>query len=723
MLITPVLSMSKRIAALVCVLFILTDLHAQRREIDSFATLLRNHPENDSIRVFLLSELAFKYHQVHPDSTKYLAKEAYRLAIKLNYEKGKADAMKHLAIGSYLSGDFDSAVYYNKQSLLIYEKIGEKRGKGAVLNNIAMVLHDQGFYGPALTYYRQSLKLRLENKDDNGIAGCYNNIGNVYSDMGNYSEALHNLYKALQIREKMSDTLNIAQSLSNIARIYLLLGKQEQTLRYAERSYKLFQELQSIDGLALASSNIGGVYHERNDHKRALECFNTAKRYYEEMQNYPGLLVALVNAGEELTALNQLNESKKLYIQALALATEGQDQEGIAISHIGLGLISLKEGKVKESIVSLNKGLLIAQKIGSKLRISEASKHLASAYEHDRDFENSNKALHTYVAYKDSLFIEESAKKAEELQFNFMLDKKQKEIALLEKDRSLQEKENEKQRLISLSLVTVLVLLLLGLFFLVKNNEKEKRSKKLILEQKNEIEKQARSLEELNELKDKTFSVLSHDLRSPVSSLIGVITLMEEKMLSPDEFNALQATFSTQLKSLGYMLDNLLYWSKSHMTGGRKHQVANVHVSQVIDQNTDLVKEIASQKNITMDISGVHDVVVKADRDDIDIVMRNLLSNAVKFTNANGIIRVRAQQSGGFVTVEVQDDGIGMDAETISLLFSNNPKKATYGTQGEKGTGIGLLICREFIEKNGGVLQVQSEPGKGATFSFTLPAV
>lgn len=718
----PVLPMLKRIAALVCMLLPLTDLHAQRREIDSFTMLLRNHPTADSVKVSLLSELAFRYHLVHPDSTKYLAMEAYKLAIKLNYEKGKADAMKHLAIGSYLNGDLDSAVYYNKQSLMIYEKIGEKKGKSAVLNNIAMVLHDQGFYESALTYYRQSLKLRIENKDNNGIAGGYNNIGNVYSDMGNYSDALHNLFKSLQIREKMNDTLNIAQSLSNIARIYLLLGKYDQTLLYAERSYKLFEQMGSIDGLALSSSIIGGVYHERKDHRRALECFNKAKRYYEEMQNYPGLLVALVNAGEELTALNRLSESKALYTQALVLATEGQDQEGIVIGHIGLGLISLKEGKIKESIVSLNKGLQIAKKIGSKLRISEASKHLALAYERDRDFENSNKALHTYVAYKDSLFIEESAKKAEELEFNFMLDKKQKEIALLEKDRSLKAKENEKQRLISLSLVTVLALVLLGLFFLVRNNEKEKRSKKLILEQKNEIEQQARSLEELNALKDKTFSVLSHDLRSPVSSLIGVITLMEEKMLSTDEFNALQSTFSTQLKSLGYMLDNLLYWSKSHMTGGRKFQVADVSISQVVDQNIALVKEVAAQKSITIDISGVQDVVARADKDDVDIVLRNLLSNAVKFTNNNGVIRVKARQAGTLVTVDVQDNGIGIDAETINLLFSNNPKKATYGTQGEKGTGIGLLICREFIEKNGGTLQVQSEPGKGATFSFTLPA-
>lgn len=702
-------------------LLIACNAFAQRGEIDSLLNLA-NKQKEDTVKAFLLSEVAYVYHLIYPDSTRIMANKAYDLAEKLHYERGKAHAMKHLAIGSYILGDFNNAVEYNKRALAIYERVGDKKGKGAVLNNIAMILQDQGKFQPALTYYRQSLSIREEIRDSVGIAGGYNNIGNTYSDMGNYSESLHYLFKALQIREKMGDLNAIGQSYGNIARIYFLLGKFDETLRFANKSYKIAKDAKNPDGLAHSAVIIGGVYHERKQHKEALNYFNIAKTCYEQVQNFSGIVVAQVNAAEELTSMGNYKESLVLYENMLALTTEGGDMEGIAICHTGIGLIELRTGKIAPSIVSLNKGLNIALSIGSKLRVTEASKHLAEAYKANNDHKNANKALETFIAYKDSLFIEESAKKAEEIQYNFLLDKKQKEIALLEKDNKLRENETEKQRLISWGLFTTLAVVLIALYILFRSQQKEKLAKQLIIEQKGEIEKQAKTLEELNQLKDKTFSVLSHDLRSPVSSLIGVMSLLEKKMMSQEEFRMLQESFGNQLKSLSYVLDNLLYWSKSHMTGKHTLNKVKLNIPEIVGQGLDLLQAQASQKQISIDSSGVQQMNAYADKDDVDIVLRNLLSNAIKFTEVGGHIRISTAQLAGATRVDVEDNGVGLDEEALSLLLSNTPQKARFGTKGEKGTGIGLLICKEFIEKNGGELTVKSEKGKGSVFSFTLPS-
>lgn len=720
MLPRPQISVLRKSFQTLVLLLVACNVFAQRQEIDSLLNVIKTQ-KDDTVKAFLLSEVAYVYHLVYPDSTRIMATKAYDLSTKLNYERGQAHAMKHLAIGSYILGSFADAVEYNKKALAIYEKMGDKKGKGAVLNNIAIILQDQGKYQPALTYYRQSVKIREEIHDSIGFSGGYNNMGNTYSDMGNYAESLHYLFKGLQIREKIGDMQGASQSYGNIARIYLLLGKLDETLRFANRSYKMAQDMDNPDGVAHGAVIIGGVYHEKKQYQEALKYFNIASKFYEQVQNFSGLVVAQVNAAEELTSMGNYPEAWKLYQKALALTTEGGDMEGIAICNIGMGLIEMKTGKITQSIASLNEGLRISMNIGNKLRISEASKHLAEAYKINNDFKNANKALETFIMYKDSLFIEQSAKKAEEIQYNFLLDKKQKEIALLEKDNKLRENETEKQTLISWGLLIALAFVLLGLYLLFRSQQKEKQAKQLIIEQKGEIEKQAQKLEELNQLKDKTFSVLSHDLRSPVSSLIGVMNLLDEKMLSQDEFRLLQENFGDQLRSLGYVLDNLLYWSKSHMTGEHKLNKVKLDLPELASQNFNLLRELASQKNITIDISQVKHLPAYADKDDVDIVLRNLLSNAIKFTRTGGEIKLGTVQEGEYILLSIEDNGVGIDEATLSQLLSNNPKKATFGTKGEKGTGIGLLICKEFIEKNGGTLTVKSEKGKGSVFTVALP--
>lgn len=709
---------------LICVLFFLVPfqrLAAQQPEVDSLKRLLNNHLKQDTLRVNLLTAQAYAYHLINPDSTQLLGMEALRLSQKLEYEKGEADSYKMLAIAAYAQLNFDEAMINNNRALDSYIKLNDLKGQGAILNNMAIIFHDRGEYAKALLYYQKSLDVRLKIKDLIGVGACYNNMGNVNNDLGNYSEALVYLFKGLSVREKTGNKVSIANSYSNIAGVYFLLGNYDLTLSYALRGLKLNEEVGNRDGIFHSAITLGGLYHAYKKHEMAMKYYYQALNISLESGIESSISVCYYNIGEEYLTQRMFDSAETNFRRAFMYSNRMNDLEGLALCNTGFGNIRLQNNQVDAALPYLQKGLAISEQIGHKQRIAEASELLAKAWEQKGNYKEANRYLKMHMTYKDSIFNDETSKRTHQIQYDYLLDKKQKEIALLEKDKSIQEGKGRFQQLMSLTLFVVIVLLVLLLASLYRNTLKEKRVKQLLLQQKEEIEHQAKHLEELNKLKDKTFSVLSHDLRSPVNSLVSVMNLMNQDMLSPEEFNGMKGNFTRQLEALSLMLDNLLHWSKSHMQGGYEPQYSVVQLDRLVQQNFMLFREQAATKKIRLVSELTIDSLVYADRDHVDIVFRNLISNAIKFTSLGGLVTVSERMKGNSRVVSVQDNGVGMTAEEVERLFTNKPAEANYGTSGEKGTGIGLLLTQEFLQRNGGSIQVKSEPGKGTTFEVTLP--
>ncbi len=693
---------------------------AQRKEVDSIGVVLQSHKFNDTTKVHLLSKLAYFYHQIAPDSTIYLAKEAYRLANKLNYKKGKADALKHWAIGSYIQSYDGEALKKNEEALAIYRSLGDDRGEGAVLNNMAMIFHNQGEYETALVYYNLSMKKREAVGDLIGLGGGYNNIGNSYCDMGNYSKSLEYLFKGLEIREKIGDSAGIANSYSNIGGVYFLLSRYDLAIKYNEMANKIYELNGNRDGIFQSLITTGGVYLFRKQDRKALAVFEKALGIAQSMGSKSSESVALVNVGEAEVNLGMFDRAISHYTQALDFSRNSDDLEGTVISELGLGKAYLMQHNIKEALVHLNTGYNAAVILGNKLRLHEASTLLADAYGKKNEFALANKFLREAMIYKDSLFNEESGRKVHEAEFNYAMDKKQKEIELLEKDKSIQEANNQRQKIIVSSMIGFVLLLIVMILLVNRNRKKEKKLKEISYAQKIEIEEQSHKLKELNALKDKTFSILSHDLRSPIAALVGVMDLMERKLMTTDDFNALKGSFGQQLKSLNLLLDNLLQWSRSHMQGHTQIHPVQLNLSNELKDTFDLLNVFAQQKSITLISHITPDINVFVDKDNFDLVLRNLVANAIKFSKHNSTVVLDAKKENNWVTVSIKDEGVGMKPEALDSLFSEQVKIG-YGTNGEHGTGLGLLICKEFIEKNNGTIKVESEYGKGTTFYITLP--
>ncbi|MFO8021098.1 MAG: HAMP domain-containing sensor histidine kinase, partial [Perlabentimonas sp.] len=248
------------------------------------------------------------------------------------------------------------------------------------------------------------------------------------------------------------------------------------------------------------------------------------------------------------------------------------------------------------------------------------------------------------------------------------------------------------------------------------------KAKNIELEsQKNEIEIKKNQLEVSNATKNKFFRIIAHDLRNPISTLVNTTGYILTDIDSIDRKTTKQ--FIENLNSLSLktynLLENLLDWSSAQM-GGFEYKPKSLVLKSLVMQNVELISGDLDQKNINVSIDIPDDLKVRADENMLLTIIRNLLSNAVKFTFDNGTIKIYTQISEGVCKLSISDNGVGISEENLEKLFKVDKDVRTYGTRNEKGSGIGLLLCKEFAELNGGTIVVESKPNEGSTFAITL---
>lgn len=242
---------------------------------------------------------------------------------------------------------------------------------------------------------------------------------------------------------------------------------------------------------------------------------------------------------------------------------------------------------------------------------------------------------------------------------------------------------------------------------------------KIVSDERAIIERQAHALEEMNAMKDRLLAVLSHDLRGPVGNLSSILSLFSEKQISNEEFQKLSVTLKTQVESSYHVLEEVLQWVKSQREGIVPNPV-KFDVMMLIYDVVAHTGGLADSKQITVKVNGPEAIDVLADRDHVNVVIRNLLGNALKFSPLDETVDIRVVKENGFVRVSVIDYGKGISTEDIARILNREKVKGTQGTRGEKGTGLGLLLCQEFIQYNHGTFTINSIPGRGTTVSFTI---
>ena len=250
-----------------------------------------------------------------------------------------------------------------------------------------------------------------------------------------------------------------------------------------------------------------------------------------------------------------------------------------------------------------------------------------------------------------------------------------------------------------------------------------------VLERTQQIEEQNQviisknqELSELNHTKDKLFSIIGHDLGNQFNIILGFLELLvsDFKKLDSGKVEIHLNNIYNSSKHAFNLLENLLTWARMQ-TNLIQYNPEVFDVQSKITESVGLFEGACAKKNIKIEVIPDEEIMVFADVNMFSTVFRNLVANAIKFTNENGNISIQTEKKGDFCEITVADNGIGISEENLRKIFRIDSKHKTVGTMGEKGTGLGLILCKEFVEKHGGKIEVKSTVGKGSEFSFTLP--
>ncbi|AHM59409.1 histidine kinase [Flammeovirgaceae bacterium 311] len=631
----------------------------------------------------LLLSLSEIYLERDPDMALNRAKQALTLARRINDKRSEAIALKNTGNAlRYLLSDYEAALDYCHKALKISEEGGFKLEEAEILHLIGDIYYEVGNSYKAIEHYMQALALSESLSLYPVAVDILNDIGRVYATLGNDQKAIEYHKKALRISKTNEHVPGVASSNYWLAITYTQVGNLDLALEKQHIALALRQNMKNTEGQALCYLAIGKVYHLKTDYDKALKQIDNAYQLYGQIGDTFG----------RASAMNQM------------------------------GAILIEKKEYEQAISQLKLALHFGEQLNNKKIIRDSYEYLYNCYAGLRDYEQALRYKDLFIAISDFIYGEESERRMAELQNRFEIEQKESEIAVLKKDRqlrdlALQEQANFRNFLIIL-LVLMCVIIALVLY-LYRNHRRSNLQLKSVNEQ---INSQNGELQELNATKDKFFSIISHDLKGPLNSLTSFAGLLinHTEALSKDEIKMLATDLDKSLKNLLSLLNNLLEWSRSQ-TGNLDIKAEPFDVRELVYANAELLQRMAENKEITLRTRVPNSLTGFADKNQMNTVLRNLISNALKFTEKGGKVEVDVNEWKDAIEVAVRDSGVGMSKAVLAKLFKIEHKYSTNGTANESGTGLGLMLCKEFVERSGGMISVESEEGKGSTFRFTIP--
>jgi len=701
------------------VLFTAFSLSALAQPADSIRTVLSAYAKEDTTKVNLVTQLALTYQDGDPDSLLDIAGRGLALSGRIGSDRGRAVFSKLTGLAWYRKNEFDKAFAAYNTAFSLFTKVANPRGQSSALLSIADIYYRLAHYDTAIEYYNRGIAIGRESNNYINVGLGLTSIGGIYSDLGSYSEALQYYLKGLVVFEKVSYAPGISMSYTNLAAVYANLGNNARALDYISKCVAMGERTGNRESVLYNLVNASNVYAQMKDYRNCLSICKRALGLADTMGDNNWKNVCLNNLADAYYQLGYYDSAFTGFTRVLQKADSVKDVAMQAAAHKGLGLVAGKRGDIPVAVRELSSSFRIAKDNGIKESIMSGALDLGNIYEQAGDYRHAMEYHSIYYIYRDSVYSEKNNRHIQQLQFDYELDKKQKE---LERQATMAQARRQRNELIMWSLVAGVVLLVVIVILLYRSRRYERHNKERLMRQNKEIELQAEKLKDLNRFKDKTFSVLSHDLRGPVNSFTATMLLLNEHQMSTEEFDMLKPEITRQVSSLNLLLDNVLGWARGHMQEELPVKPVNTNIYHIANQNMTMLQGTAEQKDISMVNNISETTYAVCDEAQIDIVLRNLVMNAIKYTNRNGFITLTATAHEHTVDIVVADTGIGMTQAQLSNLFAPQQDSGnTYGTEGEKGIGLGLVLCYEFVKANKGTITVTSQVGKGSTFTVSLP--
>ncbi len=695
-------------------LFFFSNCFSQDRETDSLLALL-NKTGTDTVRVDLMNKIAVNYFNTSPEKAMKYGTDAKTLAESTGYIQGLAYALKNIGIAYYMQADYIQTLTYWNQSLKEFENANDKKGIANILSNLGAVYSNEGDDAKALDYYLKALNYAEETNDTLRLVTVLNNIGSVYfNNTSTRDTALHYYLKALPLCEILGDDDAIGTITVNIGEIYLDKNKDSLALHYFERSVKAYADSKN---LPYSLNDIAKVYEKRKD-------YATAIKYHQQA----------------------LDISKKLSARL-----------EVSQSYQGLANVYTQLRDTPQALEAYKNAELIAREIAASYELEKIYKGLSDTYASMNDFPDAYKYQLLLTKVKDTLYNDEKDKKLAFLQFNFEIQKKQTEIDLLTKDKTLKDLDLKTQTTVKNSLIAVLSLVILLVFILFRNYRIKDKTNALLDSQKKELEKTLAELktmqtqlvqsEKMASLGELTAGI-AHEIQNPLN-FVNNFSEVSSEML--DEMKEEMATGNAQQATaiadeVQRNLEKILYHGRradAIVKGMLQHSRTSIGKKEPTDINglADEYLRLAFHGLRAKDKSFNTEIKTNFDKNidnanivpqDVGRVLLNLFNNAFyavtekrkkEGENFKPKISVQTRKANGLsgnesIEIKVEDNGNGIPQNIIDKIFQ--PFFTTKPTG--QGTGLGLSLAYDIITKeHNGTIKVESKEGEGTAFIIQLP--
>lgn len=534
-----------------------------------------------------------------------------------------------------------------------------------------------------------------------------------------FKAAVDKFYTALQIAEKEGYTKEESICVNNIAAIFYHQRNYQKALEYFERSYQIDEAKGDVKGMASTLNNMAIANNSLGNYKAALDFYGESIELKEQLQDTMGIATSLNNMGLVYFKVGDYERAIKLYKESLETIDKLENNWKKANTNGNLARAYLKKGEPQKALFYADNALILAKKDGSKHLIFECYMTLESIYYELGWYKDAYKALSYKYSYHDSIFSVDKDAMLTDLRVKYEMEQKEKENEVLKQEKATQKVVIRNQIIIGIAIIVVLFLVLFIAFILYISNLQRKDALSKMSLQKEELDLQKNELERLDLIKSKLFSIISHELRGPLNSLSGTISLLQQKRLTREELSKIADEVQVRLHQTNSFLNNLLMWAKSQM-GGISGKPESFDVKLLVMANVALLDDMASKKGVRIENAILSEQYVYADYTMIELVIRNLISNAIKFTRQGDVITISAHEEKDQLVLEVCDTGIGISKENQEKLFSLDTF-TTQGTAQEMGTGLGLMLCKNFVEANQGKIWLRSKLGNGSAFYISLP--
>ena len=702
-------------------------------KVDSLKSLLasslsdKDNP-TDAITINRINQLAKEFADINPDSTIYYGKMAISKSMAIRYKRGVADGMLTLANIYSQKGQYDLAQKNFVGAKLLYINLKDDKSLsdfyifyGRMYNRIAN-------YNVAADYFNKAIAIKKKTKDEAGIAECYHHIGWVSDNIGKSSYALDNYFKSLSLDIKLHNNLAAANNYNNIGELMKNMEIYPKSMEYYKRALKIWEDQKNVQGISTAYENMGEIFMAEKKYDEAIVYLAKSLKLTKEQDDKDGLGSLYVDLGLCYSNKKQFNAALNFLNQALDISTAYKIDYNKAYAYIGFATVYNQKKDYPNAYKYALLAKALADKLGSLTNRTNAALQFSEALGGLNRFKEAYKAQEQYNLLRDSLKSDESVQKLTSFNLESNFAEKQRLLAAQhQRQDDLYQQKIQRQGL--LSAIFFLIILGMAAILIVYYKAKLKQQKiNTILEDKNaeviqqkaDLNDQAHKLNDLNNLKDRLISVLAHDLRAPLSTLRGLFGLLEDDTISHDQFLTMIPQALKKLEYTSDFLDTLLFWINSQMENFDS-SAKSFPIKDVISYEVSNYYEQATEKGIKLTDTVSENITVAADPNSIRIVTRNLITNAIKFSRKDDTIVVSAQQrDDNYILISVKDSGVGMSEKQLNKLFKSKVDSGT-GTNNESGTGMGMLFCKDLIEKCNGKIWVESVQGSGTEFFFTLP--